>query len=49
MLALRAIWLQGKTPDEAMAIGKAAGMTGLATDVMSLIEASPGSATAAKK
>jgi uncharacterized protein (TIGR01244 family) len=38
MMALRARWLQGKSPDEALAIGKAAGMTGLAADVKNLIE-----------
>jgi len=39
MMALRARWLLGKSADEAMAIGKAAGMTGLAADVKSLFEA----------
>jgi uncharacterized protein (TIGR01244 family) len=39
MMALRAHWLQGKSPDEALAIGKAAGMTGLAADVKNLVEA----------
>jgi uncharacterized protein (TIGR01244 family) len=47
MMALRASWLQGKSPEEAMAIGKAAGMTGLTADVKNLVEASPGSAGAA--
>jgi uncharacterized protein (TIGR01244 family) len=39
MMALRARWLQGKSADEALAIGKAAGMTGLTTDVKALVEA----------
>jgi rhodanese-related sulfurtransferase len=39
MLALRARWLQGKSADEAMAIGKASGMTGLAADVKALFDA----------
>jgi uncharacterized protein (TIGR01244 family) len=38
MMALRARWLQGKSADEALAIGKAAGMTGLAADVKNLLE-----------
>jgi uncharacterized protein (TIGR01244 family) len=38
MMALRARWLQGKSPEEALAIGKAAGMTGLAADVKNLVE-----------
>jgi uncharacterized protein (TIGR01244 family) len=46
MMALRARWLLGKSPDEAMAIGKAAGLTGLAADVRSLVEAAPVSAVA---
>jgi uncharacterized protein (TIGR01244 family) len=39
LMALRARWLQGKSADEAMAIGKATGMTGLAADVKALFEA----------
>ena len=39
MLALRARWLQGKSAEEALAIGKAAGMTGLEADVKTLFEA----------
>jgi uncharacterized protein (TIGR01244 family) len=41
MMALRARWVQGKSADEAMAIGKAAGMTGLTADVRNLVEAEP--------
>jgi uncharacterized protein (TIGR01244 family) len=39
MMALRARWLQGKSAEEAMAIGKAAGMNGLANDVQVLLAA----------
>jgi uncharacterized protein (TIGR01244 family) len=39
MLALQARWVQGKSAEEALAIGKAAGMTGLATDVQKLLDA----------
>lgn len=39
MLALQARWVQGKSAEEALAIGKAAGMTGLAADVQKLLEA----------
>lgn len=46
MMALRARWLQGKSPDEAMAIGKAAGLTGLTADVKILLDAGPVSAVA---
>lgn len=41
MLALQARWIQGKSAEEALAIGKAAGMTGLTSDVQKLVEASP--------
>jgi uncharacterized protein (TIGR01244 family) len=37
MMALRAHWVQGKNADEALAIGKAAGLTGLAGDVQQLL------------
>lgn len=47
MMALRARWVQGKSADEAMAIGKAAGMTGLSADVKNLVDAEPGSPPAA--
>lgn len=46
MMALRARWLEGKSADEAMAIGKAAGMTGLTADVKTLLEAVPAGAPA---
>jgi uncharacterized protein (TIGR01244 family) len=42
MLALQARWLQGKSAEESLAIGKAAGLTGLANDVQKLVEAEPG-------
>jgi uncharacterized protein (TIGR01244 family) len=41
MLALQARWIQGKSAEEALAIGKAAGMTGLTADVQKLVEAVP--------
>ncbi len=46
MMALRARWLQGKSADEAMAIGKASGMTGLAADVQALFAADASSSVA---
>lgn len=39
MMALRARWVQGRSAEEAMAIGRAAGLTGLAGDVQQLLEA----------
>ena len=39
MLALQARWVQGKSAEEALAIGKTAGMTGLAADVQKLLDA----------
>jgi len=39
LLALRSRWLQGKTPDESLALGKRAGMTGLSPTVQKLLEA----------
>jgi uncharacterized protein (TIGR01244 family) len=45
MMALRARWMQGKTAEEALAIGKAAGLTGLAGDVQQLL-ASPDAVSA---
>jgi len=39
MLALQARWVQGRSAEEALAIGKAAGMTGLAADVQKLLDA----------
>jgi uncharacterized protein (TIGR01244 family) len=39
MLALQARWVQGKSAAESLAIGKAAGLTGLAGDVQKLVEA----------
>ncbi len=41
MLALQARWVQGKSAEESLAIGKAAGMTGLTSDVQKLLEATP--------
>jgi uncharacterized protein (TIGR01244 family) len=41
MLALQARWVLGKSAEESLAIGKAAGMTGLAGDVQKLVEAAP--------
>lgn len=50
MLALQARWIQGKSADESLAIGKAAGMTGLSAAVQELLAgsapASPGVETA---
>jgi uncharacterized protein (TIGR01244 family) len=37
MMALRARWLQGRNAEESLAIGKAAGLTGLAADVSQLL------------
>ena len=37
LLALRASWLEGATPEEAMALGRAAGMTRLEPDVARLL------------
>ncbi len=42
MLALQARWVPGKSAKEALAIGKAAGMTGLAADVQKLLDAPTG-------
>lgn len=39
MMALRAHWVEGKSAEESLAIGKAAGMTGLAGEVQKLVEA----------
>jgi uncharacterized protein (TIGR01244 family) len=41
LLALQARWVQGKTAEESLAIGKAAGMTSLSADVQKLVEATP--------
>lgn len=41
MLALQARWLQGKSAEESLAIGKAGGMTSLAAEVQKLVEATP--------
>jgi uncharacterized protein (TIGR01244 family) len=41
MLALQARWVQGKSAEESLAIGKAAGMTGLTNDVQKLLQATP--------
>ena len=45
MMALRAHWIDGKSAEESLAIGKAAGMTGLAGEVQKLVDG----ATAAAK
>lgn len=37
LLALRARWVQGRSAEEALAIGKAAGLTGLEADVKALL------------
>jgi uncharacterized protein (TIGR01244 family) len=47
MLALQARWLQGKSAEESLAIGKGAGMTGLASDVQKLVEPEPKQSLAA--
>lgn len=39
LMALRARWVQGRSVEEAMAIGRAAGMTGLGAEVQKLLEA----------
>jgi len=39
MMALRARWVQGKSVDEALAIGRGAGLKGLEADVKSLLQA----------
>lgn len=39
MLALQARWVQGKSAQDSLAIGKAAGLTGLTGDVQKLLEA----------
>jgi protein tyrosine phosphatase (PTP) superfamily phosphohydrolase (DUF442 family) len=39
LLAMRALWLEGATPDQAMALGRAAGMTSLEPDVAKLLAA----------
>ena len=41
MLALRARWIEGKSADEALAIGKAAGLTSLAGTVEEKLQAAP--------
>lgn len=39
LLALRSRWLDGKTSDESLALGKKAGLTGLSPTVQKLLEA----------
>jgi uncharacterized protein (TIGR01244 family) len=39
MMALRARWVQGKSAEEALAIGKGAGLKGLEADVKTLLQA----------
>ena len=41
MLALQARWIQGKSAEESLAVGKAAGLTGLTGDVQKLLESTP--------
>lgn len=41
MMALRARWIEGKSAEEAMAIGKAAGLTSMATAVAEKLQGSP--------
>lgn len=38
MMALRARWIQGKSPEEALAIGKSSGLKGLEGDVKALLQ-----------
>jgi uncharacterized protein (TIGR01244 family) len=45
MFALQARWLQGKSAEESLAIGKAAGLTGLTADVQKLLETPPQAST----
>lgn len=39
LLAMRALWLEGATPDQAIALGRAAGLTSLEPDVARLLAA----------
>jgi len=39
LLALRSRWIEGKTPDESLALGKQAGLTGLGPAVQRLLDA----------
>lgn len=41
MMALRARWLQGKSAEESLAIGKASGLKGLEADVRVLLQSTP--------
>lgn len=41
MMALRARWIQGKSADEALAIGRGSGLKGLEGDVKTLLQADP--------
>jgi uncharacterized protein (TIGR01244 family) len=41
MMALRARWIQGKSADEALAIGKSSGLKGLEGDVKALLQPEP--------
>jgi len=38
LMALRARWLEGKNAEQALAIGKASGLTGLTADVQALLQ-----------
>jgi uncharacterized protein (TIGR01244 family) len=46
MMALRARWLQGKSAEEALAIGRSTGLKGLEGDVKGLLQAAAPSADA---
>lgn len=41
MMALRARWIQGKSADEALAIGRSSGLKGLEADVKALLQPEP--------
>lgn len=45
MMALRARWLQGRSAEESLAIGRRSGLTGLAGDVKKLVDAESPPAT----
>lgn len=46
LMALRARWIQGKSAEEALAIGKGAGLKGLEVDVKALLQADAAQADA---
>jgi uncharacterized protein (TIGR01244 family) len=41
MMALRARWIQGRSADEALAIGRSSGLKGLEADVKALLQSDP--------